>query len=116
LNCASLYGLSLLTFGRECDLRIARSDSSADTGFDVIEVPVRVDGRRRDAAVKADRLAHEVFRQLAQLRCLHLEMHSSAGENTNHHVQVVTRPAAGPASLVCPMTTPGELRRKITQR
>jgi hypothetical protein len=39
LNCASLYGLSLLTFGRECDLRIARSDSSADTGLDVIEVP-----------------------------------------------------------------------------
>ena len=32
-------GLSLLTFGRECDLRIARSDSSADTGLDVIEVP-----------------------------------------------------------------------------
>src|SRR6266851_9266639 len=39
LNCASLYGLSLLTFGRECDLRIARSDSRADTGLDVIEVP-----------------------------------------------------------------------------
>ena len=39
LNCASLYGLSLLTFGRECDLRIARSDSSADTGLDVIEAP-----------------------------------------------------------------------------
>src|ERR1700691_6441658 len=38
-NCASLYGLSLLTFGRECDLRMARSDSSADTVFDVIEVP-----------------------------------------------------------------------------
>src|ERR1022692_1091330 len=39
LNCASLYGLSLLTFGRECDLRIARSGSSAGTGLDVIEVP-----------------------------------------------------------------------------
>jgi len=39
LNCASLYGLSLLTFGRECDFRIARSESSADTGLDVIEVP-----------------------------------------------------------------------------
>ena len=31
LNCASLYGLSLLIFGRQGDLRIARSDSSADT-------------------------------------------------------------------------------------
>jgi hypothetical protein len=39
LNCASLYGLSLLTFGWECDLRIARSGSSADTVMDVIEVP-----------------------------------------------------------------------------
>jgi hypothetical protein len=39
LNCDSLYGLSLETFGRECDFRIPRSVSSADTGFDVIEVP-----------------------------------------------------------------------------
>jgi hypothetical protein len=33
--------------------------------------------QRRDAAVKADRLGHEVFRQLAQLRGVHLEMHSA---------------------------------------
>jgi hypothetical protein len=39
LNCASLNGLSLLTFGRECDLRMSRSESSAGTGLDVIEVP-----------------------------------------------------------------------------
>jgi hypothetical protein len=29
-------------------------------------------------------------------------MHSSAGENTNHHVQVVTRPAAGPPAWYVP--------------
>ena len=53
--------------------------------------PVRVDGQRRGAAVKPDRLGHEVFRQLAQLRSVHLEMNSAPGENINHHVQVVIR-------------------------
>src|SRR3954468_6951300 len=39
LNQASLYGLSLDTFGRECDRVTARSSSSSATDFDVIEVP-----------------------------------------------------------------------------
>ena len=82
-------GLSLLTFGRECDLRIARSDSSADTGLDVIECPGPRGWLRRDAAVEADRLDHEVFRQLAQLGGVDLEMHSARGRKYQSSLQVV---------------------------
>src|SRR5665811_1210724 len=39
LNQASLYGLSLETFGRECDLVTSKSDSSAATVLEVIDVP-----------------------------------------------------------------------------
>src|SRR5680860_1406639 len=39
LNQASLYGLSLLTRGREWDRVTSRSESSAATVLDVIEVP-----------------------------------------------------------------------------
>src|SRR5665647_2072904 len=39
LNQASEYGLSLETLGRECDLVTSKSDSSAATVLDVIDVP-----------------------------------------------------------------------------
>src|SRR5664279_2124422 len=39
LNQASEYGLSLETFGRECDLGASRSDSNAATVLEVIDVP-----------------------------------------------------------------------------
>src|SRR5450759_405952 len=39
LNQASEYGLSLETFGRECDLVTSRSDRSAATVLEVIDVP-----------------------------------------------------------------------------
>src|SRR5487761_1057585 len=39
LNCASEYGLSLLTCGREWDWVTPRSASRKATGFDVIEEP-----------------------------------------------------------------------------
>src|SRR5674476_34571 len=39
LNQASEYGLSLETFGRECDLVTSRSDRSAVTVLEVIDVP-----------------------------------------------------------------------------
>src|SRR5665648_405972 len=39
LNCASEYGLSLLTRAREWERVTPRSASSAETGWEVIEVP-----------------------------------------------------------------------------
>jgi hypothetical protein len=39
LNCASEYGLSLDTCGRECDWSIPRVASRPATVFEVIEVP-----------------------------------------------------------------------------
>ncbi|RGC64951.1 hypothetical protein C5N14_31095 [Micromonospora sp. MW-13] len=39
LNQASLYGLSLDTFGRECERVTSRSSSRSATDFDVIDVP-----------------------------------------------------------------------------
>jgi hypothetical protein len=39
LNCASEYGLSLLTWGREWERVTPGSASSAETGLEVIEVP-----------------------------------------------------------------------------
>src|ERR1700690_3232691 len=39
LNCASEYGLSLLTWGREWDWVTPRSASSSATGLDVRELP-----------------------------------------------------------------------------
>ena len=39
LNCASEYGLSLETCGREWDWVIPRSASSSATGLDVMELP-----------------------------------------------------------------------------
>src|ERR1700690_859377 len=39
LNCASEYGLSLLTCGREWDWVTPRSASSSATGLEVMELP-----------------------------------------------------------------------------
>jgi hypothetical protein len=88
LNCASLYGLSLPTFGRECDSRIA-GPTAAPIPCRTSSMPsVGVGRMRGNPAVKTDSFGHEILSQLAQLCGMHLEMRGAPGEDFNHHVQV----------------------------